>query len=635
MSWPEALFLVSGDGRILALNRAGSRILGQKDQSLLGQRIVDLVADSAGKVSHYLRVCSRNKEPMPGTLAWLKSDGKVIKCRCDGFAVRPGTDNSPALILLHCEPQAASSNKFIALNKTLEGLRVSHHKLLTQAARLKNEITEREKAEEQLRESFEQFRTIMDSLDALVYVADMDTYELLFINKYGRDIWGNIVGKICWKSLQNNQTEPCKFCTNEKLLDINGEPTGVYHWEFQNTVNNEWYDCRDQAIRWIDGRLVRMEIATNITERKKEEENLRRTSEILENVFSTSTFLIAYMDADFNFIRVNKSYAEADKHTPEYFIGKNHFDLFPSEENKAIFHQVIETGRPYSTCAKPFVYLKHPERGVTYWDWSLFPVKDLNGNIEALELFLVNVTQRKQAEEELKARNREIEELNVNLKERVQKEVEKSHQKDLIMIQQSRLAAMGKLIGLIAHQWRQPLSALNILLYNINDLFQDNELSENILNDFIEKGTSLVMKMSTTIDGFRNFFKPSKEKEKFSINNVINDALSMIDASLKHHNIAVVVKEENINVVGFPNEYSQLILDILNNAKDAIVTKGVKGEIKIEVYQENDSAAVKISDNGGGIPEDIINSIFDPYFTTKAEGKGNDGAEFKIIIPTK
>lgn len=124
--------------------------------------------------------------------------------------------------------------------------------------------------------------TVLDSLDALVYVSDMDTYELLFFNEYGKQVWGDPKNKTCYKVLQKDQQEPCKFCTNNRLVDENGEPTGVYVWEFQNTVTNRWFQCRDQAIRWIDGRLVRMEIATDITERKNAEQALQQSKELAE-----------------------------------------------------------------------------------------------------------------------------------------------------------------------------------------------------------------------------------------------------------------------------------------------------------------------------------------------------------------
>ena len=124
-------------------------------------------------------------------------------------------------------------------------------------------------------ESYRSILTILDSLDALVYVSDMQTYELLYTNEYGRNIWGDIQGKTCWKVLQDGQNGPCSFCTNDRLLDKTGRPSGVYVWEFQNTVNKRWYQCRDQAIRWTDGRLVRIEIATDITDRKHAEEELQ------------------------------------------------------------------------------------------------------------------------------------------------------------------------------------------------------------------------------------------------------------------------------------------------------------------------------------------------------------------------
>ncbi len=134
------------------------------------------------------------------------------------------------------------------------------------------------------RNQSEAISTILNSLDALVYVADMDTHELLFINDYGKTVWGNDAeGKYCWEVLQD-ASGPCNFCTNDQLVSEAGEPTGVHVWEFRNTVNGHWYQCRDQAIRWVDGRLVRMEIATDISDRKMLEEELeaaRRRAEAL------------------------------------------------------------------------------------------------------------------------------------------------------------------------------------------------------------------------------------------------------------------------------------------------------------------------------------------------------------------
>lgn len=116
--------------------------------------------------------------------------------------------------------------------------------------------------------------TVLNSLDTLVYVADMQSYDLLFVSQHGVKVWGRPEGKKCYEYLQMGQTSPCGFCTNQKLLDVEGKPSGVLVWEFQNTVTQRWYQCRDQAIQWVDGRLVRLEIAIDITERKRFEMEL-------------------------------------------------------------------------------------------------------------------------------------------------------------------------------------------------------------------------------------------------------------------------------------------------------------------------------------------------------------------------
>ncbi|MBI4666237.1 MAG: PAS domain S-box protein [Nitrospinae bacterium] len=136
-------------------------------------------------------------------------------------------------------------------------------------------------------------------------------------------------------------------------------------------------------------------------DKKNASSELRKTNDLLERIFSTSHFLLAYLDKDFNFIRVNRAYAQADGHPAEFFIGKNHFQLFPNEENERIFRKVLETGERYSVEAKPFEYALNPERGMTYWDWSLEAVKDSTGEkVEGVLLSLVDVTGRIRAEAE-------------------------------------------------------------------------------------------------------------------------------------------------------------------------------------------------------------------------------------------
>ena len=144
------------------------------------------------------------------------------------------------------------------------------------------DITERKRSEEDLKAAHKRFEDVLNSVDSLVYAIDMRTYEVLFINKFGRDNWGEIEGNICWQTLQKGQSGPCEFCTNKRLIGPDGKPSETVVWEIQNTSNNHWYECRDKAIYWPDGRVVRIEFATDITDRKQTEEKMKKYAKELE-----------------------------------------------------------------------------------------------------------------------------------------------------------------------------------------------------------------------------------------------------------------------------------------------------------------------------------------------------------------
>lgn len=132
----------------------------------------------------------------------------------------------------------------------------------------------------------------------------------------------------------------------------------------------------------------------DITQRKISEEELVEAHRLLETIFDHTHMMVALLDPQLKFIRVNRAYADADEKEPSFYTGKNHFDLFPNEENEEIFRRVVETGEPYFTTAKPFQYEEHPERGVSHWDWSLVPIKDEDGAVASLIFTLLDVTER-------------------------------------------------------------------------------------------------------------------------------------------------------------------------------------------------------------------------------------------------
>jgi C4-dicarboxylate-specific signal transduction histidine kinase len=195
---------------------------------------------------------------------------------------------------------------------------------------------------------------------------------------------------------------------------------------------------------------------------------------------------------------------------------------------------------------------------------------------------------------------------------------------------------MGEMIGNIAHQWRQPLNSLGMLVQQLLLYYDMGQFNRELLekNVFISK--DLIKHMSTTIDDFRNFFRPDKEKVEFKVTETIASTLSIIDDSFKsqHITVEVVAKAEPV-VFGYQNEYGQVLLVILNNARDALTDRGTEDpRVTITIGVKENRAVVAVADNAGGIPEEIMDKIFDPYFTTKGPQQGTGVGLFmsKIII---
>lgn len=228
----------------------------------------------------------------------------------------------------------------------------------------------------------------------------------------------------------------------------------------------------------------------------------------------------------------------------------------------------------------------------------------------------------------------QLEALNQSLQQRVDVAVSELRQKDQVLISQGRQAAMGEMIGNIAHQWRQPLNALSMLISNLQFTYLSNELTEEYLNRSAANADRLIQKMSTTINDFRNFFSPDKEKHSFSALQQVRQAIELVDAACRNSNIKIeIVSDCDCSLYGFPNEYSQVLLNLLNNAKDSIVEHGVTmGQITISLEQQEGNGVVTMRDNGGGIPEDILDKVFEPYFSTKSVGTGIGLYMSKMII---
>ncbi len=211
-----------------------------------------------------------------------------------------------------------------------------------------------------------------------------------------------------------------------------------------------------------------------------------------------------------------------------------------------------------------------------------------------------------------------------NLEFKIQNEIDKRLEQEQMLIQQSKLAAMGEMIGNIAHQWRQPLAQISAIFMNMKVTYKFNNFDKTYLEDKVNEANTLTSYMSQTISDFQNFFNPQAQKECFSIEKACKDAYFIVESSMKYHNINLEFNViDDIEVYGYKNEYSQVILNILSNAKDVLLERKVENPyINIEIKSGDSFAIVKIEDNGGGINEEILDKIFEPYFTTRHKTQG-------------
>ncbi len=231
---------------------------------------------------------------------------------------------------------------------------------------------------------------------------------------------------------------------------------------------------------------------------------------------------------------------------------------------------------------------------------------------------------------EVEKKTRDLKRLNESLERKVQEGIKELRKKDETMIQQTKLAEMGEMLGAIAHQWRQPLNALALNIQMLEDMAFSGELDEKSIEEFIEKNMETIRFMSKTIDDFKNFYRTDKEKRLFDLKSAIEETIALQKPQMEARNIKIETDlEEGVEIYGYKNEFKQVVLNLISNARDAIEQRdseedGFVGKIEVVLEKSSDAdiAIVKIGDNAGGVPEEIKNRIFDPYFTTKEEGKG-------------
>ena len=453
---------------------------------------------------------------------------------------------------------------------------------------------------ESLQNSESRFRLVLDGLDALVYVADMDTYEILFINEYGKQLMGDVTGKICWQSLQQDQSGPCPFCTNKHLLDENGKPGGVYTWEFQNTVTNRWFYIHDRAINWSDGRIVRMDFATDITEKKQAETELSAEKEQLAVTLRSIGDGVITTDINGNIVLLNK--------VAEKLTGWNSKEAYghPLAE---VFHIVNEqTGE---VCDNPVAKVLKSGQIVGLANHTILVAKD--GSKLSI------------ADSGAPILNKESTIIGVVL---VFRDVTEQLRMEKELAKGTKLESIGVLAGGIAHDFNNILTAI---MGNINLARLDSGLEDATKTHLTEAEKASVRAKNLT-QQLLTFAKGGEPlKETSSLEAVIKDSAGFI---LHGNNVSCQFDiPDNLWLVDIDKgQISQVVQNIVLNASQAMTEGGTimigcnnftpKHTDTAGLPHDKRFVEITITDSGAGMPADVIDKIFDPYFTTKQEGNG-------------
>lgn len=331
-----------------------------------------------------------------------------------------------------------------------------------------------------------------------------------------------------------------------------------------------------------------------IIQRKQTEKKLDTTNKLLEQVFFSTHFLIAYLDIDFNFVKVNQAYANKDGREGSFYEKKNFFELYPLEKYRQIFKNVIETGEAYLAYSQDFLFTQ-PEQGA-YWDWSLQPVINSFYQVEGVVLSLVDVTERELSEQRLNKMQKELHEA-------------------------KRLADIGVLAATVAHELRNPLGVIRTAAYNIK-----RKSPGPLLSGHLERIEHKVLESDQIISNllfYARFKKPAFETVK--IYDLLEECVSA--GKLKFSGCKAKLERNykslrKYSIEADPLQLKELFNNLLNNAFEALVEHRGKIEITSACDSSRDEISITFEDNGVGIDPEDLKKITEPFFTRKARGTG-------------
>jgi PAS domain S-box-containing protein len=355
--------------------------------------------------------------------------------------------------------------------------------------------------------------------------------------------------------------------------------------------------------------IVVLIMRANIQRRKLVEKDLSNRIKFDKVLLDTLPNPIYYKNTDGKILGCNLSFAKLFNHKKEEVIGKTAYDFYPEDVAKRNVQVDEELLKTQGT--KTSEMTLHFNDKMRYFILNKAVYENIDETIGGIVCIMDDITQRVQEKQ--------------------------------FLIQQSKLAEMGDMVAAIAHQWNEPLVELSAQVQDIALSFQLEELKKIQMETFVKDSMVQIQYMSKTLSDFRNFLKPSTKKALFSIEKCLNEIFEIVGKQIFYSNINVTVEYVNQNedllIYGYENEFKQVLLNIINNAKNKILEKNLdlneKKNIGIKIFSTNKYNVIEISDDAGAIPLDIIGNIFDPYFTTKKEGTGFGLYMAKVIIEDK
>ncbi len=478
-----------------------------------------------------------------------------------------------------------------------------------------------------LEEREKRYSSLLDSMMEFVFIKDSNL-RYIVINKALKDFfqmdYKDIIGKT---DLDLMDSENSKACLKSDQ-DVLQEGKAITSEEI---IGDQTYETHKFPVPLDVNHIGIGGFIVNITEKKAQELQILEAKNKLEVTIAASKIGIWEWDIKSGSIIWDKNCYE--------MLGYK-YNAFPLSYD-TWYSLIHPDDIKYSSKDMHLQLLKQDTFNIEFrykkadgsWTWiegrGKVILKDNDGNPIKLVGTHLDITKIKEYEdilkEEVAKKTKELNDLNLSLKEKVAIEVEKNRKQDAMLQQQSRLAAMGEMMGNIAHQWRQPLSAITTAISSLKlkeefGILESNDIKD--ANDYILNQAEF---LSKTIENFRNFFRKDQPKKKFALSEAINNTLGIIKAAYDNNFIILDTDlDDSLYYIGSENLLSQVLLNILSNAKDALVSNNIEDKHVCITLMKKDENTCKITikDNAGGVKDDIKDRIFDPYFTTKHPSQG-------------